>query len=109
MGSWQSMGSVIANYNWQFFPTLATEGNLFRLRQSWVKQPSGRAYIAQFFNATEFYGYRRIFPSEEIRLIELPLPEDYRLTGNTTRQIALKLGYWARTHMDWQFELEIFN
>jgi hypothetical protein len=109
MGSWQSIGALVANYDWQYFPTLAVESSLFRLKQNWAKRPSGRAYLAQCFNATEFYSYRRIYPSEEIRLIQLPIPEDYRLVGVATRQIALKLDFWARTHLDWQFELEIFN
>lgn len=109
MGTWQPIGTLTANYDWQYFPNLATESEFFRLKQRWTKQPFGKAYLVQVYNSSEFYGFRRFFPSEETCLLTLPIPDDYRLTGVTTRQIALKLSLYTRTYLDWQFELEIFN
>lgn len=114
MGSWFYMGQISPSPVWQLWP-YTTTGELFRLIH--VFNVSGyfrpRGIITQFWDNDEIKPGVRIFAKEVSEdLIELKIPDAYKLAGNNLRHIGVLMftPYQAITPVyEWALGLEVFD
>lgn len=111
MAKWASLGIVEVSEVWQAFPLLAGDVTTFRLIHSTIIDPFNSCYLSQYFNLPMGVGrsrWQRLRASDTPQIIELPIPEDFRTAGISTRAIEVKwrLPYYP---VRWQIELQAFE
>ena len=106
------MGTLAPGQDWQLFP-FSTNGEVFRLVQTWRSdswwKPS--ALLAQFWNGDRL-NQRRIWATNGTTLEFLKIPDPFKRSGQTDRQIGLYLltPYKPlQAEFEWTIELQVFD
>ena len=113
-GTWFDMGQITPTTQWQLWP-YTTDRELFRLTHYWRQNSwfRPRAIITQFWEDDEIKPGIRILAKEISEdLMELKIPEAYKQTGNTQRQIGVLMfrPYTAlMPEYEWHLGLEVFD
>lgn len=90
---WFELGTVNLSRNWQYLQIASIGDEVFRIRQSYSYRINGYCLVApSYYNGTDFGSARRIYPNDqENRIIQLPIPQEFKASGNIVRYIALKM------------------
>ena len=110
---WSSLGTITLSSDWQLLNQPVVGGESFRFRQFWstVTKPSGKVLVGQFYNQQppEIYGIRAFYATTDYKIIELPVPADFKAAGMITRYFGLKLiGRYASFSPGWQISVDQF-
>lgn len=108
---WIEVNNIILSDTWQFLNPSAVEGSLFRITQFWDIYPQGaKALIAQSLTSIpfQFFGTRAFYPSDNLKIINLPIPTDFISAGITSRYLIMK--FYSRRHFtfNWNITVESF-
>lgn len=103
---WISLGTIQPLlYQWQLFPE-PTYSRTFKLT---FLGNSDRLYsylrIRQQFTTTEVSFSQKIYPKSESIIFELPIPDELKLSGQTTRHIAVAKFFRYRTPIDFNYQV----
>jgi hypothetical protein len=112
--TWATVGIVTsAARDWTQLPLLVQGSETFRVRQSWEGSSPGDFWITFRSNYPGFgiNGYRRVYPSQDDRLLVLAIPEELQQLGLSDRHIEAKLNTYARVFgpANWNLILEVWD
>lgn len=106
---WTSLGTVSVGDDWQSFPEDCLGYETFRLNHTTIVDPFNQAFLSRYFPAPgdggRFAPWRRIYPSSEPVIIQLPIPEILVAQGIAvfTMQVRRKFPYYP---VPWTIHLE---
>lgn len=107
---WLSLGNITLAETWQSFPESALGYETFRLIHTTVVDPYvNSAFLSRWFPAPSpggrFSPWRRIYPSSDPTVLELPIPQAYVDQGIVVYDVQMKwrLPYYP---VPWIVELQ---
>lgn len=105
---WRSLGIVEVGENWRDFPNFAVDCETFRVIHRTVVDPINSCFLTRYFPLPEPGGrltpWRRIYPSAEPQILNLPMPRDYREQGIFVFHFEVK---WRFPYYPVQWLIEI--
>lgn len=112
MPSWFNIGTLSPTWDHNYFSNALVGNNLLRVRQSFDVKPDGYAILYQvFYNKTEFAISRRLYPSLDHRLIEMPVNSILINAGEGVYHLGLRLSVRARPYANsnWTVSVDYLN
>ncbi|MEH2283343.1 MAG: hypothetical protein V7K90_18760 [Nostoc sp.] len=109
---WIKINNIILSDSWQLLSPSVAQGDLFRITESWDIYPQGtKALIAQSLTSSspfQFFGTRRFYPSDNLKIINLAIPADFIAAGINSRYLLMK--FYSRRHFtfNWNVTVESF-
>lgn len=110
--TWVELGTVNLNYQWQLLNSPSVGSETFRITHLFTNNEYvySKALISQVYgNPYEFYGTRSLYPSNNLKLLTLPIPNDFKEQGVIVRYLALKLYWRYYISTTWQIKVEEFQ
>jgi hypothetical protein len=95
--SWQTLGQIEPGFNWTEFSIPVLGSTVIRVSHTYRQQPNGPALIRMNWY-DGYFGTRRIYPSQNKRVIEMRVPPLLADQGVVTWYPAIRLGYRTRPH-----------
>lgn len=115
MPSYVPMGSLTPSLEWQLWE-LTTDLEVFRIAQIWDVNPQWRprGIITQVFDDDFVSPGIKIYAKEVTEdLVELPIPNAYKISGVTLRKIGFLMfppyRRWIVPTGNWQLYLEAYD
>ena len=110
---WVPLGSLAISTDWASFPTDVIGAETLRVTQAWNGQTIGGWFlIAQYFPTTVGARglVRRLKLGDEPRVIQLPIPQEFKDQNILTYTLQLKQGVWAAGAglPSWTAQIEAF-
>lgn len=115
--SWETLGTLTPDLlDWQTLNAPA-EGDLFRVRQSWVGEWPGTGYIRlRLFYADDesyddgFFETQRLYANQDTDLLLLPFNQIMARAGYSVRYFQARLNLRARPYAtaNWQVSISQF-
>jgi len=95
--SWQSLGEIEPGFNWTELGIPVLGSTVIRVSHTYSQPPNGPALIRMNWY-DGYFGTRRIYPSQNKRVIEMRVPPLLAAQGVVTWYPAIRLGYRTRPH-----------
>lgn len=110
---WRRLGTVDLSYDWQFLFVPVLRYSLFRVTQLYSDTDyiHGKIIITQTFNTPlQFYNYRSIYPSKDLKIIQLLTPEE--IIKDPEEIYTKRLGFkfdrrYYRYSISWAIQVEV--
>lgn len=111
--TWVELGTVNLTYEWQLLNSPAVGTETFRVSHLYNEGDyiHGKVLITQVYsNPYEFYSVRTVYPSRDLKILTLPIPDDFKRQGVIVRYLALKLSRrYYRYSIGWRVKVEEFQ
>lgn len=108
--SWVSLGRLNLSYDWQSFPTPALDTDTFRCLMPPGLAADGYVILDQYFAGDGQATTRRLYPFDDPKIIDLPIPKEFRAADQFVRYIRAKKSSRARvlSGQVWSLEIQAF-
>ena len=111
--SWQLLQTVEPEFEWVTLAAPIIGETTLRVEQDWSYAGAfpGRAYVtlAQRFPDDSLYGFRRLYPYRDPRILTLRIPDDLEASGWSVYSIQLKVNLWGQWQADANWRIRIYE
>ncbi|MEO0348839.1 MAG: hypothetical protein AAF282_02175 [Cyanobacteria bacterium P01_A01_bin.15] len=111
--SWEQLAEVSPGFDWETLPDVIEGYRSFKISHSWsptYSYPgSGAAWICQVFPDGSRYGFRKLWPHRDPKIISLYAPADMTASNDDFYRLSIKRISRARIYGDANWRIRIWQ